>query len=55
MNLEDEIAAFVDTGVWIECDVCGRTYGGLGVEKVIVKVEQANVCAWCLQAVKSQE
>ena len=55
MNLEEEMATFVDTGVWMKCGMCGRTYGGLGVENVMVTVGDAVICLYCVQEIVSRE
>ena len=49
MNVEEAIVAFGETVLWVECDVCGRAYGGPGVNKAIVAVGRVNVCAECLR------
>jgi hypothetical protein len=28
MDMEEEILAFGKTEVWVECDACGRAFGG---------------------------
>ena len=48
MDIEEEIAAFGETQVWITCDVCGRVYGGPGITKMMVRVGESNVCVGCL-------
>ena len=48
MDIEEEILAFGETEVWVECDLCGRVYGGLGVNKVLVAQGHVNVCVDCL-------
>jgi hypothetical protein len=45
----EEIIAFSETEVWVECDLCGRAFGGLNLDKVIVALEQGNVCVDCLR------
>ena len=48
MDMGEEIVAFGETALWVECDLCGRAFGGLGVKKVIVSLEHDNVCVDCL-------
>jgi len=47
--MEEEVLAFGETAVWVECDVCGRAFGGPGMDKAIVAVGHANVCVDCLR------
>ncbi len=49
MDMEEEIVAFGETVLWVECDSCGRVFGGPGLTKVIVAVEHMNVCVDCLR------
>ena len=49
MDIEEEILAFGETAVWVECDVCGRALGGPGLNKAIVAVGRVNVCVGCLR------
>lgn len=49
MDFEEEIVAFGETAVWVECDFCGRAYGGLGVNKAIVVRGRTNICVECRQ------
>ena len=37
-----------ETEIWIECDRCGRAYGGPGVLTVIWKRGREVVCTECL-------
>jgi hypothetical protein len=37
-----------ETEVWIECDRCGRAYGGPGVLEAVRRLGWENVCAECL-------
>jgi hypothetical protein len=48
MDVEEQILACDETAVWVECDVCGRAYGGPGVNKAVVAVGHVNVCVDCL-------
>jgi hypothetical protein len=48
MEIEEEMAAFGETQVWITCDLCGRVYGGPGITELMVRVEEANICVGCL-------
>jgi hypothetical protein len=54
MDIEEEILAFGETEVWVECDVCGCAFGGPGVNKAIVAVGHVNVCADCDEDKKVQ-
>jgi hypothetical protein len=49
MEIEDEILAFGETVVWVECDVCGRAFGGPGLNKAVVAVGHVNECNDCLR------
>ena len=49
MDIEEEILAFGETEVWVECDLCRRAFGGPGLTKAIVAVGHANVCVDCLR------
>jgi ribosome-binding protein aMBF1 (putative translation factor) len=49
MTGEEAVVAFGETAVWIECDACGRAYGGPSVNKAVVAVGEANVCVNCLR------
>ena len=53
MDMEEEIFVFGETVVWVECDLCGRAFGGLSVNKAIVPVGDVNICVDCLR--KSRE
>ena len=48
MDMEEEIVAFGETEVWVTCDICGRTVGGPGINEVMVRVGEANICVDCL-------
>jgi hypothetical protein len=48
MDMEEEIAAFGETAVWITCDVNGRVYGGPDIDKTMARVGEANICVDCL-------
>ena len=48
MDVETEILVYSETALWVECDVCGRAYGGPGVNKAVVAAGQVNVCVNCL-------
>ena len=48
MDIEEEILAFGETVVWVECDLCGRAFGGPDLNKAIVAVGHVNVCVDCL-------
>ena len=48
MDTDEEILAFGETAVWVECDLCGRAFGGPGVTKAIAAAGQINVCVECL-------
>ena len=52
MDMEEEILAFGETAVWIECDLRVTAYGGPGVNKVIVPIGHINACAECLRSEK---
>jgi hypothetical protein len=54
MDIEEEILAFGETEIWVECDLCGRAFGGLDLNKAIVRVGQANVCVDCLRKSRSK-
>ena len=54
MDIEEEMLAFGETALWVECDVCGRAFGGPGVKKAIVAVGHVNVCVDCLRQSRSQ-
>ena len=47
MDIEEEILEFGETVVWVECDLCGRAFGGPGLSKAIVAVGRVNVCVEC--------
>jgi hypothetical protein len=49
MDIEEEILAFGETEVWVECDFCARAFGGPGVAKAIVAIGHVNVCIDCLR------
>jgi hypothetical protein len=51
MDIEEEMLAFGETALWVECDLCGRAFGGPGVTKAIVPVGNAHVCCHCLQKI----
>jgi hypothetical protein len=48
MYMEEEILYFGETEVWVECDVCGRVFGGPGLNKAIVAEGCTNICVSCL-------
>jgi ribosome-binding protein aMBF1 (putative translation factor) len=48
MDIEEEILAFGETALWVECDLCGRAFAGPGLSKAIVAVGHVNICANCL-------
>ena len=58
MDMEEEILAFGETEVWVECDQCGRAFGGPDVNKSVVAVRHAightNVCVDCLQRTRGK-
>jgi ribosome-binding protein aMBF1 (putative translation factor) len=54
MEIEEEIMVFGETAVCVECDLCGRSFGGPGVSKAIVAVGQVNVCLDCLRKVRKK-
>ena len=45
-----------ETEMWVECDECGRTFGGPGLGKVVVPVvadsERLNLCTECVERLK---
>jgi hypothetical protein len=47
MDVEEEMLVFGETAVWVECDVCGHAFGGLGLHKAIVVLGHKNVCSGC--------
>ena len=49
MDMEEEILAFGETALWVECDLCERAFGGPGVKKAIVAVGHVNMCVDCLR------
>jgi hypothetical protein len=49
MDIEEEILAFGETALWVECDLCGRAFGGPSVNRVIGNIGHANACMDCLQ------
>jgi ribosome-binding protein aMBF1 (putative translation factor) len=49
MNMEGEILAFGETALWVECNLCGRVFGGPGVDKAIGSHGEVNVCVDCQQ------
>lgn len=49
MDMEEEILAFGETEVWVECDLCRRAFGGPGLTEAIVALEQGNICVDCLR------
>jgi hypothetical protein len=49
MDLEEEILAFGETAVWFECGLCGRAFGGPGVNKAINAIGGINMCVSCLR------
>ena len=54
MDIEEEILAFGETEVWVECDLCGHAFGGPGLDKAIVVVGHVNVCVDCLPKSRSK-
>lgn len=52
MDMEEEIVAFGETVLWVECDLCGRGFGDPGLDKAIIAVKHANVCVDCLRSEK---
>jgi ribosome-binding protein aMBF1 (putative translation factor) len=52
MDMEEEIEVFGETVHWVECDLCGRAFGGPDLTKVIVAVGHMNVCVDCLRSEK---
>ncbi len=48
MDIEEEIIAFGETVLWVECDLCGRAFCGPGMNTAIVAVGHVNVCVDCL-------
>ena len=55
MQVETEILFYGETAVWIECDQCGRAYGGPGVMSAIAATVQGNICVECLRNNRSGE
>ena len=53
MDVEESIVAFGETVLWVECDVCGRAYGGLGMNKAVIAIGHVNVCADYLRKSRS--
>jgi hypothetical protein len=49
VDIEEEMLAFGETALWVECDLCGRAYSGPGLNKAIVVVEHVNTCVDCLR------
>jgi hypothetical protein len=49
MDVEEGMVAFGETALWVECDLCGRAFGGPSLTKTIVAVGQANVCVDCVR------
>jgi len=49
MDIEEAIAAFGETEVWLESDLCGCAYEGPGVRKTVATGAGANVCVACLR------
>lgn len=52
MDIEEEIVAFGETALWVECDECGRAFGGPGVNKVIVALGHFTVCVDCVKKIE---
>ena len=50
MEIEEEIAAFAESEIWVECDLCGRAYAGPGLNDVMVARKSDNVCVHCLRS-----
>ena len=55
MDVETEMLIYGETAVWVECDQCGRAYGGPGVRSAVVAIAQGNVCIECLRDGRSGE
>jgi hypothetical protein len=45
---------FGEAALWVECDLCGRAFGGPGLSKAIVPVGHVNICVDCLRMSKSK-
>jgi hypothetical protein len=54
MDMEEEIVAFGETAVWVECDVYGLAFGGPGLDKAIVSVGHVNLCVKCLRTSRTK-
>lgn len=48
MDIEEEIEAFGETEVWIECDICRCAFGGRDLQRAIIAVGCLNICVNCL-------
>jgi hypothetical protein len=53
MDMEEEIPIFGETEGWVECDFCGRAFGGPGMSKAILAVGHVNVCLDCMRKSRS--
>jgi hypothetical protein len=51
MDTEEEILTFGETVLWVECDLCGRAFGGPGLSKAIVPVGNVHACGDCLRKI----
>jgi len=47
MDVEEESAAFGETEVRVECDLCGRVFDGPDLLGSLVSIGIANVCVGC--------
>jgi ribosomal protein S27E len=53
MDTEEELLAFGETALWVECDVCGRAFGGPGISKAVIAVGDVKECVDCLRKSES--
>lgn len=51
MDVETEIEVYGETAVWVECDVCGRAFGGRCGNAIIVSA-MGNLCIGCTEVGK---
>ena len=49
MDIEEEIVAFGETEVWVECDFCGHAFGGPGLDEAIIVLGYVILCADCIR------
>jgi ribosome-binding protein aMBF1 (putative translation factor) len=54
MDMDEEILALGETAVWVECDLCGRAFGGPGLTQAIVAAGRMNVCLDCMRTSESK-